>query len=80
MVTGRNEPALEDYRDGPGCAAVRPQEADDHGDVLRVTDLVEKAGPGTAPSNPAAVGRHVLAPEVFGVLRRTTPGEAGRTD
>ncbi|MFF4170843.1 UTP--glucose-1-phosphate uridylyltransferase GalU [Streptomyces sp. NPDC001744] len=57
-----------------GCAAVEPT-ADS--DVVKVTDLVEKPGPGEAPSNYAIIGRYVLDPAVFGVLRETPPGRGG---
>ncbi|MEU9091842.1 UTP--glucose-1-phosphate uridylyltransferase GalU [Streptomyces sp. NPDC048428] len=59
-----------------GCAAVAPSD-DEAGDVLAVTDLVEKPEPGTAPSNLAVIGRYVLAPQIFDVLRRTPPGRGG---
>ncbi|WEH38997.1 UTP--glucose-1-phosphate uridylyltransferase GalU [Streptomyces sp. AM 2-1-1] len=60
-----------------GCAAVAPA-GDGAGEgVLAVTDLVEKPEPGTAPSNLAVIGRYVLAPEIFGVLRETVPGRGG---
>jgi UTP--glucose-1-phosphate uridylyltransferase len=56
-----------------GCAAI---EKTDEDDVVRVTDLVEK--PKTnAPSNLALIGRYVVAPEVFAVLRETAPGAGG---
>jgi UTP--glucose-1-phosphate uridylyltransferase len=56
-----------------GCAAVEVTEEDD---VVRVLDLVEK--PKTnAPSNLAIIGRYVIAPEVFDVLRTTPPGAGG---
>ncbi|HEY0871480.1 MAG TPA: UTP--glucose-1-phosphate uridylyltransferase GalU [Acidothermaceae bacterium] len=56
-----------------GCAAV---EATGEDDVVRVTDLIEK--PKTnAPSNLAIIGRYVIAPEVFDVLRETPPGAGG---
>lgn len=55
-----------------GIATVEPT-ADD--DVVRVTGLVEKPSPGTAPSNLAIIGRYVLRPEVFDVLERTPPGK-----
>jgi UTP--glucose-1-phosphate uridylyltransferase len=58
-----------------GCAATSPVSGES--DVLRVTDLVEKPAAGTAPSNLSVVGRYVLAPEIFGVLRETQPGRAG---
>ena len=56
-----------------GAAAVQPT-ADD--DVVRVTDLVEKPKQ-NAPSNLALIGRYVIAPEVFEVLRKTEPGANG---
>ncbi|WP_306232667.1 UTP--glucose-1-phosphate uridylyltransferase GalU [Agrococcus beijingensis] len=52
-------------------------ERTDDDDVVRVTGLVEKPDPGTAPSNLAVVGRYVLRPEVFPVLERTEPGRGG---
>jgi len=57
-----------------GCAAVQRTDDDD---VVRVTDLVEKPPVGDAPSNLALIGRYVLAPEVFDVLRDTPPGHGG---
>ena len=46
-------------------------------DVFQVTDLVEKPEPGEAPSNYAVIGRYVLDPLVFDVLRETPPGRGG---
>jgi UTP--glucose-1-phosphate uridylyltransferase len=59
-----------------GCAAVEkiPDESDD---VVRVTDLVEKPAVEDAPSNLAIIGRYVISPAVFGVLRKTAPGRGG---
>ncbi|MER5890031.1 UTP--glucose-1-phosphate uridylyltransferase GalU [Streptomyces sp. NPDC001941] len=54
-----------------GCAAV---EATAEGDVVRVTDLIEKPDVHEAPSNYAVIGRYVLDPSVFDILRRTEPG------
>jgi UTP--glucose-1-phosphate uridylyltransferase len=56
-----------------GCAAV---EMTDEDDVVRVTDMVEKPK-SDAPSNLAMIGRYVIAPEVFNVLRETKPGAGG---
>jgi UTP--glucose-1-phosphate uridylyltransferase len=50
-------------------------EATDEADVVRVTGLVEKPAPGTAPSNLAVIGRYVLQPEIFDVLENTAPGK-----
>ncbi len=55
-----------------GCAAV---EGD--GDVVRVTGLVEKPPADEAPSDLAVIGRYVLSPTVFDVLRETPPGRGG---
>jgi UTP--glucose-1-phosphate uridylyltransferase len=58
-----------------GCAAVEPlDDASGPADVVRVTSLVEKPDPADAPSNLAIIGRYVLDPAVFGVLRSTPPG------
>jgi UTP--glucose-1-phosphate uridylyltransferase len=57
-----------------GCAAVEPGDEDD---VVDVIDLVEKPQPDDAPSNLAVIGRYVLHPAVFDVLRETPPGRGG---
>ncbi|HEX5995761.1 MAG TPA: UTP--glucose-1-phosphate uridylyltransferase GalU [Jiangellales bacterium] len=54
-----------------GCAAVEPGPEDD---VVEVVDLIEKPDPDDAPSNLAIIGRYVLHPAVFDVLRETPPG------
>jgi UTP--glucose-1-phosphate uridylyltransferase len=62
-----------------GVAAVEPVgDAPTDGDrVVRVTGLVEKPRAADAPSRLALIGRYVLAPEIFGVLRATGPGRDG---
>ena len=57
-----------------GCAAVEPT---GEGDVVRITELVEKPDPADAPSDLAIIGRYVLHPRVFDVLRTTQPGRGG---
>lgn len=57
-----------------GCAAV---ETTAESDVVRVTGLVEKPEAAEAPSNLAVIGRYVLDPAVFDVLRTTQPGRGG---
>ncbi|MEV8568246.1 UTP--glucose-1-phosphate uridylyltransferase GalU [Streptomyces sp. NPDC051322] len=54
-----------------GCAAVEPS---GDADVVKVTDLVEKPAVDEAPSNLAIIGRYVLDPAIFDILRRTAPG------
>lgn len=55
---------------------VKP-EADVAYPFFRITDIVEKPHPDEAPSLFAAAARYILAPEVFGWLRRTAPGKGG---
>jgi UTP--glucose-1-phosphate uridylyltransferase len=43
----------------------------------RVRDLVEKPAPADAPSTLAVIGRYVLPPDVFPILRKTSPGKNG---
>lgn len=50
---------------------------DDRYPIVRIRDLVEKPPVDEAPSNLAIIGRYVLAPEVFDVLRVTPPGRGG---
>ncbi len=57
-----------------GCAAVRCVLEPG---VVDVSDLVEKPSVEEAPSNLAIIGRYVLDPAVFDVLRSTPPGRGG---
>jgi UTP--glucose-1-phosphate uridylyltransferase len=59
-----------------GCAAVLPID-EGQPDVVLVTDLVEKPAAAEAPSNLAIIGRYLLDPSVFDVLRQTQPGRGG---
>jgi UTP--glucose-1-phosphate uridylyltransferase len=45
--------------------------------IYQVTDLVEKPLPEDAPSNLAVMGRYILMPEIFQILRDTPPGKNG---
>ena len=61
-----------------GAAAVAPlEEGTDFENVLRITGLVEKPTRGSAPSNFAIIGRYLLTPEIFSILRDTPPGRGG---
>ena len=59
-----------------GCAAVEDVAGGDP-EAVRITDLVEKPAPDEAPSDLAVIGRYVLDPGVFDVLRETPPGRGG---
>ncbi|MEX1058498.1 MAG: UTP--glucose-1-phosphate uridylyltransferase GalU [Natronospirillum sp.] len=43
--------------------------------LYRVTNMVEKPAKGQAPSNLAIIGRYILTPDIFNILRDTTPGK-----
>jgi UTP--glucose-1-phosphate uridylyltransferase len=42
--------------------------------IIRITDMVEKPKPEEAPSNLAIIGRYILTPDIFSILRSTPPG------
>ena len=46
-------------------------------DVYKISEMVEKPSPEEAPSNLAIIGRYILTPDIFDVLRTTDPGKAG---
>ena len=45
--------------------------------VFMVTDMVEKPDPKDAPSNLAIIGRYILTPDIFDIIRETKPGKGG---
>jgi len=45
--------------------------------VFMVEDMVEKPEPSKAPSNLAIIGRYILTPEIFDILKDTKPGKGG---
>jgi len=45
--------------------------------VVRVNDMVEKPEPKDAPSNLAIIGRYILTPDIFDIIRETKPGKGG---
>ncbi|MFE3853596.1 UTP--glucose-1-phosphate uridylyltransferase GalU [Streptomyces griseorubiginosus] len=57
-----------------GCAVVAETE---DSDVVKVSGLVEKPDAADAPSNYAVIGRYVLDPHIFEILRKTEPGRGG---
>jgi UTP--glucose-1-phosphate uridylyltransferase len=47
------------------------------GALFKITDMVEKPAPGTAPSRLAIVGRYVLPASIWPILEKTAPGKNG---
>jgi UTP--glucose-1-phosphate uridylyltransferase len=45
--------------------------------LYRVDTMVEKPKPEEAPSNLAIIGRYILTPDIFDILRDTPPGKNG---
>jgi UTP--glucose-1-phosphate uridylyltransferase len=45
--------------------------------LYRVREMVEKPDPAVAPSNLAIIGRYILTPDIFDILRNTPPGRNG---
>ena len=50
---------------------------DNSDDTYRVTDMIEKPNPKDAPTNMAIIGRYILTPDIFDILRNTKPGKGG---
>jgi len=45
--------------------------------LYKVDAMMEKPDPENAPSNLAIIGRYILTPDIFDILRRTKPGKGG---
>ena len=45
--------------------------------TYRVTDMIEKPEPKDAPSNMAIIGRYILTPDIFNILKNTKPNKGG---
>ncbi len=45
--------------------------------LFMISDMVEKPSPDEAPSNLAIIGRYILTPDIFDILRETPPGRGG---
>ncbi len=45
--------------------------------VFQITDMVEKPDPKDAPSNLAIIGRYILTPDIFEIIKETKPGKGG---
>ena len=50
---------------------------DDSNDIYRVKSMVEKPAPNDSPSNLAIIGRYILTPNIFEILRDIKPDSSG---
>ena len=46
-------------------------------DLYRVTNMVEKPEPKDAPTNLSIIGRYILTPDIFDIIKSTKPGKGG---
>jgi len=46
-------------------------------DCFRVTDMIEKPSEKNAPSNMAIIGRYILTPDIFNILKKIKPDKIG---
>ena len=46
-------------------------------EIYQVTDMIEKPESVDAPSNLGIIGRYILSPDIFDIIRNTKPGENG---
>lgn len=46
-------------------------------DIYRISGMVEKPDPSEAPSNLAIIGRYILTPDIFDIIRNIKPGRGG---
>jgi UTP--glucose-1-phosphate uridylyltransferase len=67
------EPVPESEAHKYGVVAQEPSE----GRLARMTGMVEKPAPGTAPSNLIVSGRYILQPEIFEILSGHETGAGG---
>ena len=45
--------------------------------IVKVSNMVEKPKPEDAPTNLAIIGRYILIPEIFDIIKVTKPGKGG---
>ncbi|MGX9758537.1 UTP--glucose-1-phosphate uridylyltransferase GalU [Clostridioides difficile] len=79
--------AYEEYRTTIlGVQKVNPEDTNKYGiieakniegRVYKVKDMVEKPESGKAPSNIAILGRYIITPEIFDILKDLPPGKGG---
>jgi UTP--glucose-1-phosphate uridylyltransferase len=55
---------------------VEPADGDEEG-AFRISNLVEKPSPESAPSNYAIAGRYIFSPVIFDMIRRVNPDKRG---
>ncbi|MBI2600004.1 UTP--glucose-1-phosphate uridylyltransferase [Candidatus Daviesbacteria bacterium] len=72
VISGVRIEKKEDLR-RYGIADLEPVE----GNIFKIKSIIEKPEPDKAPSDIATHGAYILPPEIFGALKRLTPGQSG---
>ena len=74
------------FGDGAGAVLLEPSEKygiidgnllDNSNNTYQVTDMVEKPEEKNAPSNMAIIGRYILTPDIFNILKNIKPDKSG---
>jgi UTP--glucose-1-phosphate uridylyltransferase len=47
------------------------------GGLFKISNMVEKPTPEDAPTNLAIIGRYILTPDIFDIIRKVEPGAGG---
>ncbi len=66
-----------DYSDVTKYGIINPVNGDCNGRLHKTAGLVEKPLMKDAPSNLAILGRYIITPEIFGILKKQQPGKNG---
>jgi len=45
--------------------------------LFKISNMIEKPDPSSAPTNLAIIGRYILTPDIFKFLEKTQPGKGG---
>jgi UTP--glucose-1-phosphate uridylyltransferase len=67
------EPVKPEVVDQYGIVSTEPVQDN----LYNITDIIEKPDTRSAPSNDAVIGRYILTPDIFEILRETPPGANG---
>jgi UTP--glucose-1-phosphate uridylyltransferase len=56
---------------------IKGEPINESNDIFRVVDMVEKPTSNNAPSNLAIIGRYILTPDIFNIIRNVKPDKNG---
>lgn len=71
IVAVEEVPIEEIYKYG----VIAGETIEDEKDIYSISDMVEKPEPKDAPSNLAIIGRYILTPDIFEILKNLKPGK-----